>query len=85
MPTVANHNRHLDTMVLMTLFLLRLLERLRPVETADYFLRNRRLACFALNIIGVVPVDRRMPQGSGDTRQRCSSTFAAEGRFPAWE
>lgn len=62
----ANHNSHLDTMVLMTLLPLRLLAKVRPVAAADYFLRNRLLAWFALNIIGILPIARQRSEQAGD-------------------
>jgi 1-acyl-sn-glycerol-3-phosphate acyltransferase len=66
----ANHNSHLDTLVLMALYPLRDLPRLRPVAAADYFMRNRFLAWFALKVIGIIPLDRK-----GDTAR--DALFAA--------
>lgn len=56
---VANHNSHLDAMVLMALLPTRLLPRIHPVAAADYFFKNRLLAWFAVEIIGILPIERR--------------------------
>lgn len=63
---VANHNSHLDTLVLISLFPLRQLPQIRPVAAVDYFLRNRVLGWFALNIIGIVPLQREVKASAGD-------------------
>jgi len=54
----ANHNSHLDTMVLMGMYPLSSIHMVRPVAAADYFFRNKYLKWFSLNIIGIIPLDR---------------------------
>lgn len=55
---LANHNSHLDTMVLMSLYPLREIHKIRPVAAADYFLANKFIAWFSLNVIGIIPIRR---------------------------
>jgi len=55
---VANHNSHLDTMMLVSLFPLGSLPDIRPVAAADYFLKNKWLAWFSLRVVGIIPVTR---------------------------
>jgi|SRR5690625_506657 len=56
---VANHNSHLDTLVLMTLFKGKRLHLIRPIAAADYFLKNKFIAWFSLKIMHIIPLDRK--------------------------
>jgi 1-acyl-sn-glycerol-3-phosphate acyltransferase len=55
---VANHNSHLDTIVLMSLFPLKNIHHIRPVAAADYFLRNKVISWFSRTFIDIIPLDR---------------------------
>lgn len=55
---IANHNSHLDVLTLFSLFSLRTLANVHPVAAADYFMKNKWLAWFSLNVIGIIPVRR---------------------------
>ncbi len=54
----ANHNSHLDTMVLFSLYPLSAVHKLRPVAASDYFMRNSVIAWFSQNVIGIIPIGR---------------------------
>jgi 1-acyl-sn-glycerol-3-phosphate acyltransferase len=62
----ANHNSHLDTLVLISLLPPSLLPRIRPVAAADYFLRNRLMAWFSTKVIGVIPIKRQRDRPDED-------------------
>lgn len=57
---IANHNSHLDTLVLMSLFSGKTLQTVRPVAAGDYFLKNKALAWFSTNVMNIIPIERKM-------------------------
>ena len=72
----ANHNSHLDTVTLMSLWPLIKLHRLRPVAAADYFLTNRWLAWFSLNVMHILPIDRLRKDRTSDPLAEMSDCLA---------
>lgn len=72
----ANHNSHLDAMVLASILPLRLLPRVRPVGAADYFLRNRVLGWFATEVVGILPIARKRANRYEDPLAGCDAALA---------
>ncbi len=68
---VANHNSHLDTLMLISLFRLKRLPNIRPIAAADYFMKNKAMAWFATRIIGIIPLERGAASRSYDPLQPC--------------
>lgn len=68
---VANHNSHLDTFVMMCLFRIKLLHKLRPVAAADYFLKGGFISWISLNIIGILPITRDRQKRDQDPLEGC--------------
>lgn len=54
----ANHSSHVDTILMLTLYPSKALDRVRPAAAADYFLRGGLISWFSNTIIGIVPVAR---------------------------
>ena len=55
---VANHASHVDTVLLLTIYPSKALDRVRPAAAADYFLKGRLMSWFSRNILAIVPVAR---------------------------
>jgi 1-acyl-sn-glycerol-3-phosphate acyltransferase len=62
---VANHSSHVDTVLLLTIYPSKALDRVRPAAAADYFLKGRLMSWFSRNILAIVPVARDRA-GSGE-------------------
>ncbi|HRD28598.1 MAG TPA: lysophospholipid acyltransferase family protein [Caulobacter sp.] len=54
----ANHNSHMDTLLLLSIFPSRAVMRVRPAAASDYFLRDPVIGWFSRNLIGIVPIAR---------------------------
>ena len=62
---IANHNSHLDTMVIMSLFSLKTLEKVRPIGAEDYFCNKPYKKWLSKNLIDLIPLKRRPSKEDG--------------------
>ncbi len=60
---VANHNSHLDTLLLLSLFRLSALKRVRPAAAADYFGKAGAVRWVTQNLIGAILIERHHEGG----------------------
>lgn len=74
----ANHNSHLDTLTLMSLWPLSRVHQVRPVAAADYFLKNAKLAWFSLNIMHIIPIDRQRKEKESDPLAEPTAALAQD-------
>ncbi len=74
----ANHNSHVDTLLLLTIFKARALHLVRPAAASDYFLKDPVIGWVSRNLIGIVPVARRKA-GSGEDVLAPARQALAEG------
>ena len=61
-----NHNSHLDTAAMLTIFPISVIPKVRPVAAADYFLKSGLMAWFSLNFVGIIPIARKRPHAEGE-------------------
>jgi 1-acyl-sn-glycerol-3-phosphate acyltransferase len=74
---IANHNSHLDTLVLGALLPSKALRVLRPVAAGRYFMSNRCLAWFATHVVGILPVGGESGRQVKQSLQLCSEALAS--------
>jgi len=60
----ANHNSHLDSLVLMSLFGFSDIPKVKLVAAKDYWCRNKFLTWLSLNLIGIIPIERKVTRGN---------------------
>ena len=66
-----NHNSHLDTLAMLTLFPWRQIPKVRPVAAADYFMKSGLMGWFSLNFVGIIPIARKRSGDGGDPLAGC--------------
>ena len=67
----GNHNSHLDTVALLSLFPLEEVPNVRPVAAADYFMKPGFMRWFSLNVVGIIPVARGGVAAGIDPLEEC--------------
>lgn len=72
----ANHNSHVDTLVLLCLFPAKLIAKVRPVAAADHFDKGGFGSWFSRHIVGIIPLKRGRPKKGEDVLAGCKEALA---------
>ncbi len=57
---VANHNSHIDTLLLMSLFNCSQILKIHPVAAADYFCNTKFKRFVFTKLLGIIPISRKV-------------------------
>lgn len=55
---IANHNSHIDTLILMSLFPMEMINKVKPIAAADYFFDTKFKSFLFKNLIGALALKR---------------------------
>lgn len=61
---IANHNSHIDTLLLMSLFSCSQILKIHPVAAADYFCNTKLKSFLFKTLLGLIPIDRKVKKAS---------------------
>jgi len=61
---VANHNSHIDTLILMSLFPISTILKIHPVAAEDYFCNTKFKSFIFKSLIGIIPIKRTISRHS---------------------
>jgi len=56
---IANHNSHIDTLLLMSLFSCSQVLKIHPVAAADYFCNTKLKSFIFKTLLGLIPIQRK--------------------------
>ncbi len=57
---VANHNSHIDTLLIMSLFPMSKIIKIHPVAAEDYFCNTKFKSFIFKTLIGIIPIKRKL-------------------------
>ena len=61
---IANHNSHVDTLLLMSLFSCEQILKIHPVAAADYFCNTKLKSFLFKTLLGLIPIQRKITRST---------------------